>query len=63
MTDRPVSGKWFEELTESLVMQHVIRRTITEADNIGFTTMTMNPAWLHLDADYAATRPSSGNRL
>ena len=45
MTDRPISGKWYEELTEGLVIQHVIRRTITEADNIGFTTMTMNPAW------------------
>ena len=33
MTDRPVSGKWFEEV-EGLVIQHVIRRTITEADNV-----------------------------
>ena len=63
MTDRPVSGKWFEELTEGLVMQHVIRRTITEADNIGFTTMTMNPAWLHLDADYAANETEFGKPL
>ena len=37
MSDRPVSGKWFEELTEGLVIQHVIRRTITEADNVGLT--------------------------
>ena len=63
MTDRPVSGKWFEELTEGLVIQHVIRRTITEADNIGFTTMTMNPAWLHLDADYAANETEFGRPL
>ena len=46
-----------------LVMQHVIRRTITEADNIGFTTMTMNPAWLHLDADYAANETEFGKPL
>ena len=63
MTDRPVSGKWFEELTEGLVIQHVIRRTITEADNVGFTTMTMNPAWLHLDADYAANETEFGKPL
>ena len=44
-------------------MQHVIRRTITEADNIGFTTMTMNPAWLHLDADYAANETEFGKPL
>ena len=29
-------------------------RTITETDNVLFTTMTLNPARLHLDADYAA---------
>ena len=63
MADRPVSGKWFEELTEGLVIQHVIRRTITEADNVGFTTMTMNPAWLHLDADYAANETEFGKPL
>ena len=63
MTDRPVSGKWFEELTEGLVIQHVIRRTITEADNVSFTTMTMNPAWLHLDADYAANETEFGKPL
>ena len=63
MTDRPVSGKWFEELTEGLVIEHVIRRTITEADNVSFTTMTMNPAWLHLDADYAANETEFGKPL
>ena len=63
MTDRPISGKWYEELTEGLVIQHVIRRTITEADNIGFTTMTMNPAWLHLDADYCENETEFGQPL
>ena len=53
MTDRPVSGKWLEELTPGLVIPHAIRRTVTEADNVMFTTMSMNPAWLHLDFDYA----------
>ena len=51
---RPVSGMWFEELEPGLVVDHVIRRTVTEADNVQFTTATMNPAALHLDADYAA---------
>lgn len=53
MTDRPVSGKWLEELTPGLIIPHAIRRTVTEADNVMFTTMSMNPAWLHLDFDYA----------
>jgi acyl dehydratase len=51
---RPVSGRWFEELEAGTVVTHVTRRTVTETDNVLFTTMTMNPAPLHLDADYAA---------
>ena len=53
-TPRPVTGLWFEELTPGLVVHHAIRRTITEADNVAFTTMTINPAPIHLDADYAS---------
>jgi acyl dehydratase len=52
---RAVSGRWFEELEVGTVVQHVTRRTVTETDNVLFTTMTMNPAPLHLDADYAAS--------
>jgi acyl dehydratase len=51
---RPVSGRWFEELEVGTVVHHATRRTVTETDNVLFTTMTMNPAPLHLDADYAA---------
>ncbi|PVZ05819.1 MaoC family dehydratase [Actinomycetospora cinnamomea] len=49
-----MSGLWFEDLTEGLTVQHATRRTITETDNVLFTTMTMNPAPLHLDHDYAS---------
>ena len=52
--DRAVSGKWFDDLEVGLVVQHATRRTVTETDNVLFTTMTMNPAPLHLDADYAS---------
>ena len=37
--ERPHTGRWFEELTPGLVIQHAIRRTITEADNVMFTSM------------------------
>jgi acyl dehydratase len=60
---RPVSGKWFEELTPGLVIHHVIRRTITESDNVMFTSMTMNPAWLHLDFDYGEKETEFGKPL
>jgi len=60
---RPHTGKWFEQLTPGLVINHAIRRTITESDNVMFTSMTMNPAWLHLDFDYAATETEFGRPL
>ncbi len=60
---RPITGRWFEDLTPGTVIQHAVRRTITEADNVGFTTMTMNPAWLHLDADYAENETEFGRPL
>lgn len=61
--ERPHGGLWFEELTPGLVIQHRLRRTVTETDNIMFTTMTMNPAALHLDFDYAATETQFGQPL
>lgn len=53
--DIPHHGRWFEDLPIGLVVPHALTRTVTETDNILFTTMTMNPARLHLDAEYAAT--------
>jgi acyl dehydratase len=53
VTERPVTGRWFEDLTPGLTVQHAIRRTITESDNVFFSAVTMNPAALHLDFDYA----------
>ena len=61
--ERPYTGKWFEELTPGLVIHHAIRRSITESDNVMFTSMTMNPAWLHLDFDYAANETEFGRPL
>ncbi len=60
---RAYGGKWFEELTSGLVIPHAIRRTITEADNVLFTSITMNPAWLHLDFEYARTESEFGKPL
>ncbi|MCL2585961.1 MAG: MaoC family dehydratase [Streptosporangiales bacterium] len=53
MTDRRM-GMWFEELTVGTVVEHAITRTVTETDNVMFTTMSMNPQPLHLDADFSA---------
>jgi acyl dehydratase len=59
---RATSGKWFEELTPGLVLDHAITRTITEADNTFFSALTMNPQPLHLDEQYAS-RTEFGARL
>lgn len=51
--DRP-QGRYFEELPIGTVIRHRLRRTVTESDNILFTTLTMNPQPLHLDFEAAA---------
>jgi acyl dehydratase len=45
-------GKWFDELEVGMVFDHPIRRTVTETDNVLFSTLTHNPAQLHLDEEY-----------
>ncbi len=45
-------GLYYEEFTVGQTFDHPIRRTITEADNVLITTLTHNPAALHLDAEY-----------
>jgi len=49
-----MAGLYFEQLLPGHAIEHAIRRTVTETDNVLFTTMTMNPAQIHLDADYCA---------
>jgi acyl dehydratase len=51
------SGRWFEQLPVGLVIEHAITRTVTETDNVMFTTMTMNPAAIHLDHEAAKLTP------
>lgn len=48
-----MTALWFEDCKEGLVIEHAIRRTVTETDNILFSTMTLNVAPLHLDAEYS----------
>src|SRR5438045_7149788 len=50
-----MAGLYFEEFTEGQVFEHALHRTCTEMDNVLFTTLTMNPQPLHLDAEFART--------
>lgn len=45
-------GLWFEEYEVGTTYLHRPGRTVTEADNVLFTTLTMNTQALHLDAAY-----------
>ncbi|GAB3808733.1 MaoC family dehydratase [Humibacter antri] len=55
-------GLYFEEFEESAVYVHAPGRTVTEADNVLFTTLTMNMQSLHLDAAWSAST-EFGERL
>lgn len=48
-----MAGKFFDEWTIGDTLEHDIRRTVTETDNLLFTVMTHNPQPLHLDAEVA----------
>ena len=47
-----MAGRWFEEFTVGQTFVHEIRRTVTEADNVWFSSATCNPAAVHIDAEY-----------
>lgn len=56
------TGKYYEELEPGVVYRHAITRTVTETDNLLFSALTHNMAWLHLDEEYSRTQ-MFGQRL
>lgn len=56
-------GLWFEEFEEGAVYEHRPGRTVTEADNVLFTTLTMNTQPLHLDQAASEQLPPFHDRL
>src|ERR1700722_7406424 len=48
-----MAGLYFEEFEPGQVIEHTTRRTVTETDNVLFSTLTLNLAPLHLDAEYS----------
>ncbi|HJU18963.1 MAG TPA: MaoC family dehydratase [Stellaceae bacterium] len=57
-----MTGLYFEDFTEGQVFDHVLSRTVTEMDNVLFSTLTMNPQPLHLDEEFAK-KTEFGQRL
>src|SRR5919201_1258130 len=60
--ERRMPGLYFEEFEEGQVFEHAISRTVTEMDNVLFSTLTMNPQPLHLDEEFAK-QTEFGQRL
>lgn len=48
-----MAGRYFEEFEVGQTFAHEVRRTVTEMDNILFSSLTYNPAAIHIDVEYA----------
>ena len=57
-----MSGLYFEEFSVGQKFDHEITRTVTETDNLLFTTLTHNPQPLHLDVEFTK-QTEFGQRL
>jgi acyl dehydratase len=49
-----LAGLYFEQFTIGQSFVHEIRRTVTDMDNMLFSSLTYNPASIHIDHDYAS---------
>jgi acyl dehydratase len=49
-----MAGRYYEEWAVGDHLEHELRRTVTETDNLLISTLTHNPQPLHLDAEAAA---------
>jgi len=56
-------GLYFEEMQDGAQFSHPFTRTVTEMDNVLFTSLTMNVAPIHLDEEYAKAHLPQGRRL
>ena len=52
-----MAGLYFEQFEAGQRFEHLVRRTVTETDNLLFSALTMNPAAIHLDAEYSKGTP------
>jgi acyl dehydratase len=49
-----MAGLYFEQFEIGQSFNHEIRRTVTDMDNMLFSSLTFNPAAIHIDHDYAS---------
>lgn len=56
------TGKYYEELEVGTLIKHELGRTLTEMDNVLFSSLTMNTQPLHINEDFAA-KTDYGKRI
>lgn len=59
----PRGGRYFEDFAVGEVIEHGLRRTVTQMDNMLFSNMTLNPQPLHIDRDYCENESIYGQPL
>ena len=50
-----MAGLFFDQFVVGQRFAHEVRRTVTDMDNMLFSSLTYNPAAIHIDHAYAAT--------
>ncbi|WP_137390787.1 MaoC family dehydratase [Rhodoligotrophos defluvii] len=58
-----MGGLYFEQFEIGQVFNHLLRRTVTESDNMLFSNMTLNPQPLHIDRHFCETQTEWGQPL
>jgi len=58
-----MAGLYYEDFEVGAVHRHTLSRTITEADNILFSNMTLNPQPLHIDKHFCARHTEWGQPI
>ncbi len=48
-----MAGLYFDQFHVGQIFEHELRKTVTESDNMLFSTMTLNPQPLHIDRHFA----------
>ena len=59
----PRGGLYFEDFVVGSTIEHRLRRTVTQMDNMLFSNMTLNPQPLHIDRHFCETETEWGQPL
>ena len=59
----PRGGMYFEDFVVGATLEHTLRRTVTQMDNMLFSNMTLNPQPLHIDREFCAKETEWGQPI